>query len=212
MDPSRSPPRRSHPVGCRLVLAGLCLAATLASPNPASAAPGDAGCRIKGWSADPRGLPVHAAPSAASRRVGRLPTFVLHGDEPYGPGFDILAARDGWLRIAAVTDSFGPADRPPRRVAGTGWVRGEWVRFAVQSATGREAPRADAPAIVTIAEDDWLAGAGEVRAVTDCQGRWARVRYRLHPTTPATGPRAGEAWFTAICPSQRTTCDGVLAR
>jgi hypothetical protein len=179
------------------------LSVALACPVAASAAEA---CRIGGWSADLRGLPVRAAPSAAASVVGRLPPFVQDEDGDYGPGFDILAARSGWLRVAAATDGFRPADRPPRRLfTGTGWVDGRAVRVAAQSGTGHAGPGAGAPVVVSLGPE-WLAGAGEVRAVTDCHGGWARLRYRLHAATRATGPRAGEAWFSGICPDQRTTC------
>ena len=95
-----------------------------------------------------------------------------------------------------MTDAFRPADRPPRALpAGTSWIRGGAVHVAAQSGTGHAAARADAPAVVSLGEE-WLAGAGEVCAVTGCRGGWARLRYRLHAATRATGPRAGEAWFS----------------
>ncbi|RYI36020.1 MAG: hypothetical protein EON48_00390 [Acetobacteraceae bacterium] len=180
------------------------LAAILAMAWPVAADP--AVCRIGGWSGDPAGMPVRAVPSDTARALGHLPPFVRDDDGDYGSGFDILKARDGWLRIAGVTDAYRPSNRLPRRLfAGTGWVDGSSVRVAAQSGTGRAAPRADAPVIVSLGEE-WLAGAGEVLAVTDCRGGWARLRYHLHAATRATGPRTGEAWFNGICPDQRTTC------
>lgn len=195
--------RRARQGGCLAVL-GLVVAIT--GHRPAGAT-GEA-CRISGWAVDRAGLAVREAPSATARRIGRLPPFVTDAEDEYGPSLDILEARGGWLRIAEVRDDHRPSDRPARPVfAGTGWVDGRGVRVASQSATGRAAPRPDGPALVTLAGDEWLAGAGTVRAVTDCRGGWARVRYRLLPGTRAAGPRSGEAWFTRICASQRTTCE-----
>lgn len=169
-------------------------------------------CAIEGWSIDrdPRGLSVRRGPSAGSPVVGRLPAFVVDEDGDYGPAFRIVGARGGWLHIRQANDAWRPSALPRRPVyAGSGWVHGSMVRVAVQSAIGRAAPMPRA-AVVVDTGGDWLSARGTVTAVTDCSGPSARVRYTL-PAAPRRGPRLGEAWFTAICGDQRTTCDGAGA-
>lgn len=182
-------------------------AATIAPPTSLPIAPSGA-CAIEGWSIDrdARGLNVRAAPSVTAAVVGRLPAFVVSDDGDYGPAFRIVAARDGWLRIRDANDAWRPSDLPRRRTyAGAGWVAGSAVRVAVQSGLGHASPTANAPILVDTG-GDWLTERGTVTRITDCRGSWAKVRYML-PTPPKRGPRTGEAWFTAICGDQRTTCE-----
>ena len=195
------------------VSAAMCAVMAVAAPGfaaPPAPISSISTCSLEGWSvdADPSGLRVRAAPSATAKVLGHLPAYVAHdpvegGD--YGPGFDIDAARDGWLHISHSRDSWAPAGSERPTFGGAGWVHGSRVRMRVEGLLGRARPSAGSEVVVDTGSVP-VSDVGTVSGVLDCAGKWARLAYRIETDRPIRGRREGVAWFDRVCGEQRTTC------
>jgi hypothetical protein len=187
-------------------------------------------CILQGWSSDRdrKGLNVRARPDIRAPIVGNIPFDPGKPDQDYrgfGVQFDILASRNGWIKIRNATDGHqrpGLADKQIYR--GEGWVHGSRVTFYVQSARVRAQPSREAPLIAEMRiprthkgqtnwDPEWLTDVAKLEAVIACDGAWALVRYRgkTELAGEALAPEAiakdGAGWVTGICPVQETTCD-----
>lgn len=178
-------------------------------------------CDLAGWSvdADPAGLNVRADPSTEARVIGTLPPYVERQDDaPLIADFSITGSSAGWLRIEGARDYPRDNSAPPRPTyAGSGWVAGSFVRFAVQSSVGFMRPDAGSDVVVDLGIH-WLADVGTIRRVVACSGEWALIEFallyhlepnfNLIPVSPKDPEaRVQRAWFRGICPILETTCD-----
>jgi len=209
----------------RYVLLGLCAVITSAfAQEPVWVPSGETKCELSGWSIDidPKGTNVRAAPSAKARVVGKLPAYVVtDGGLSGGVGidFDIIGSHNGWLKITGAKDDPDHTELPPRPTyAGTGWVSGKLVWFAVQSGRGYAKPDATSKQLFDFGSD-WLTDFAKIERVEACQGKWALLdilfAYRRDATgdlisLPAAERKRGRAWFRRICGIQETTCDGLV--
>jgi len=187
--------------GFRLALASVALISGMTGvPLPAAAVQAPATprttCDIGGWSVDPEGQNVRAAPSPQARILGRLAPYAPPGggQTPYGSRFTISAASNGWFYIDAVSDPFVHQGRIDYRNAPVrGWISGRYVRFRIISELGFAEPSARARTVYS----------GDPQPVfdrlIDCRGEWARVSM--------SGER--QPWFRGIC-GMPDFCDGVL--
>jgi hypothetical protein len=167
----------------------------------ASPAFADGTCRLPGFSADDDAVDVHilAGPSAEDPIVGIAPRLVPEGEDfARSAEFDIIAMRDGWARVENVVSFDGT------QTAGSGWINGNLIWFVAQTEMAFAAP--DAAADVVWSGDNWPVA----RAVLDCDGDWALIRFDDVQLVGNDFVSQGEvtAWVRGVCGLQETTCDG----
>ena len=104
-----------------LALVALTLSPALnAQANAGTAAwtpPGPTVCRFSGWTVnDKPAIVVRAEASATAKVVGSLPTTRGESLDPaldyYSVTFDLVEARDGWLKIKGASDEMSEKPRP----------------------------------------------------------------------------------------------------
>lgn len=167
----------------------------------ASPAFADGACALRGFSADDDAVEVHilAGPSADDLIVGIAPRLVPEGEDfARSAEFDIVEMRGGWARVENVV-SFDQTQN-----AGQGWIHGDLIWFSVQTEMAFAAP--DAGAEVVWTGDNWPVA----RAVLDCTGEWALIRFDDVQLVGNDFVSQGEvtAWVRGACGLQETTCDG----
>jgi len=204
------------------LLLGLCAVAPAFAQETVWKPSSETACQLHGWSIDidPKGTNVRAAPSAKARVVGKLPAYVVTGgglSGGYGIEFDIIGSHNGWLKITGAKDDPDRSGKPPRSTyAGTGWISGNLVWFAVQSRLGYAEPDSSSARLLDLMYGNWLAERAKIERVVACQGKWALLDFRLLDPTdnliplPKAQRERGRAWFRGICGAQETTCDGVV--
>lgn len=211
-------------VAIALATAGVLLAVTLSARAEDAWTPAaETQCKLQAWVSDanPRGVEVHAAPSATTQVLGTLPPYLTTTQEGYAFGvpLSIAGSRDGWVRIANARDDSSFTGAPERPTyAGTGWIPATALRFAVQSGRGYVRPDAKSKRIVDLGSD-WLTEMGKIDRVLACSGDWALLEFTLHsrrdPATealkelPSNERNRQRAWFRRICAAQETTCEGL---
>ncbi len=201
-----------------LVLATLTLSpvinAQVNAEKTAWTPPGPTQCSFSGWTVNEKpAIPVHAEASATSKVVGSLPTTRGESPDPdidyYSVTFDMVEARDGWLKIKGASDDMSGKPRPVYR--GEGWIKAEDAQVGVQSARGYARPDAGSERLLDV-KDDWLRDRATLRGIVACQGEWLLLDYemrndeKLEPLEPKDRKR-GRAWFRGICGSEETSCD-----
>lgn len=208
--------------GCHAALALGALSASSHAKNPEPAQ--DTVCTIDGFTNNAFGkdIVVRSAPSETAPVVGHMPlttgaVVTRSGDSLYSMRFNIVASRNGWLRLANISDSYndGETNRAAAIEGKSGWVPANAVRFQIQSARGYVDPHVAADRLFDM-KDDWATDAGIIENVLGCNGLWAQVDLRIKDTHPHDrrhiAPGQDElsvkgAWFHGICGSQETTCD-----
>lgn len=175
---------------------------------------------LVGFLAGTGARPVHAAPDAQSRVLGKILGEV--GDPSFGASFEILEGHGGWLRISGAADDPDLNGGISRQMyAGKGWIRGEDVQVAAQTARAFSAPDFKSPVAIDLGQG-WFDGVDFV-AILGCDGSWVHGRWRFdsdredspRPVTyrpeavVSRDPLVLDAWVTGICTSLETTCDGI---
>jgi hypothetical protein len=153
-------------------------------------------CSFGGWSVDPEGQNVRAAPSADAQVVGRLAPYVAPAGmpSPYGSIFSVVAARDAWFFIDTVSDPYVRGGRIDYRTSPLrGWISGRYIRFRIISELGFAEPSARARQIYSGDPQP------PFERLLDCRGEFGRVQMQ--------GGR--QPWFRGIC-GMPDFCDGVL--
>ncbi len=174
----------------------------LAIASFASPAFADGTCDFRGFSEDDDAVEVHilAGPSADNLVVGIAPRLVPEGEDfARSAEFDIVEMRDGWARVENVI-SFDQT-----QTATPGWIHGDLIWFSVQTSKAFAAP--DAGSDIVWSGDNWPVA----RAVLDCAGEWALIRFDDVQLVGNDFVSQGEvtAWVRGICGLQETTCDGM---
>ena len=136
-------------------------------------------CRFSGWTVnDKPAIVVRAEASATAKVVGSLPTTRGESLDPaldyYSVTFDLVEARDGWLKIKGASDEMSEKPRPVYQ--GEGWIEAGDMQVGVQSARGYARP-----------------DAGSERLL-DLKGDWLRDGSRCAASSPATV--SGCCWTT----------------
>lgn len=138
---------------------------------------------------DPKGVNVRAAPSIKARVIAVLPK-VGSKDDPNGTMVEIVATRNGWLRIVK-------AETVDEKVTfkGSGWVHASRIATGLQPRGANTVPLYAGPSlrsrlIARMPMDD-------EGAFLTCKGKWVRVR---------VGKRTGWLAPDNQCPSPVTTC------
>lgn len=203
-------------------LAALALSpALVAQTTPAAPAwspPGATSCAFSAWTTnDKPAIQVRAAPSATAQVVGSLPT--TRGDHPnpladvYSVTFDVIEARDGWLKIRNASDemSTGDANLPRPVYQGAGWIEAGDAQVGIQSARGYARPDAGSERLLDL-RDDWLTERATLRGIAACDGEWLLLDYEMRNSDKweplaARDRTRGRAWFRGVCASAETTCD-----
>ncbi len=205
-----------------LALAALVLSPGLSAQSAPKTAPwtppGPTTCSFSGWTNDQKpAIQVRAAASAESNVLGTLPTTRGDGPDPtidyYSVTFDVIEARDGWLKIKRASDDKTGNDQPrPRPVyQGEGWIEASDARIGIQSARGYARPDAGSERILDLGSD-WLTERAALRGIVACAGDWLLLDYEMRnsdkfePLAPKDRTQ-GRAWFRGICSSSETTCD-----
>ena len=177
-------------------------------------------CRdIAGYLTDerPGGRTVHARPDARARVIGRiLEPLEIEPGFRRPVIFDILASRDGWLKISGAGDlSAGTEGLEREMYEGEGWIRGDGVSVTVQATRAFAAPRHSSPVVLQSISRTYLDGQ-EVDGVSACDGTWGVARWRI--AAPAdfsyrpeavvsSDPLILRGWATGICNNPDTSCD-----
>lgn len=205
-----------------LALATLALPAALHAQAPSGEAAwtpaGPTTCNFSGWTSNEKPeIAVRAAASAKAEVVGRLPT--TRGENPnpdidyYSVTFDVIEARDGWLKIKNASDDMtGGAESQPRPVfRGTGWIMAGDAQVGIQSARGYARPDTGSNRLLDL-KDDWLTERASLRGIVACEGAWLLLDYEMRNSETweplASKDRTrGRAWFQGVCSSAETTCD-----
>ena len=144
-----------------LALVALTLSPALnAQANAGTAAwtPGPTVCRFSGWTVnDKPAIVVRAEASATAKVVGSLPTTRGESLDPaldyYSVTFDLVEARDGWLKIKGASDEMSEKPRPVYQ--GEGWIEAGDMQVGVQSARGYARPDAGSERLLDL-KGDWL--------------------------------------------------------
>lgn len=176
--------------------------------------PGPTVCRFSGWTVnDKPAIAVRAGASATAKVVGSLPTTRGESLDPaldyYSVTFDLVEARDGWLKIKGASDEMSEKPRPVYQ--GEGWIEAGDMQVGVQSARGYARPDAGSERLLDL-KGDWLRDRVALRGIVACDGEWLLLDYemrnneKLEPLAPKDRKR-GRAWFRGICGSEETSCD-----
>jgi predicted amino acid-binding ACT domain protein len=161
----------------------------------------DGVCALPGFSENDDAVEVHllAEPFDGAARVGIAPRVVPEGeDSARSAEFTIVEMRDGWARVENVVSFDLTQTAPP------GWINGELIWFVAQTEVAFTAP--DAASEVVWSGDHWPVA----RAVLDCDGDWALIRFDNVQLVNSDFVSLGEVtgWVRGVCMLQETTCDG----
>lgn len=159
-------------------------------------------CTVPGFSEDDDAVEVHilAAPAEDAAILGIAPRLVPEGEDfARSAEFDITEMQNGWARVENVT-SFDQTVQ-----ASSGWIYGDLIWFVAQTEKAFTAP--DSAAEVVWSGENWPVA----RAVLDCAGEWALIRFDDVAWVGDDLVSQGEVtgWVRGICSLQETTCDGV---
>ena len=166
----------------------------------------DAVCSINGYNADKdmTGTNIRSAPDANAPVIFRLMPE-KEPDDTYGSEFEVIGAKNGWLRIRdAELGAYG--DGNPKIVfKGPGWISGALVGFTINDPNMRSGPSPNAKVIARLEGDNgagsvWGPDSFGITRVYGCSGAFAEVS----GVTPLKKPYRG--WVTKLCANQRTTC------
>jgi hypothetical protein len=177
-------------------IAGLAAAALWATSAAASP---EVACGISGYSndPDPHGLNVRSGPDKGARIIAVLPH-----ENDYAVEFEIVASKDGWLKIKdAMARTY--SDAPDKKVfAGPGWIFADKARFEINDASLRASPRDDAPEVMPLHTADFSQGPDSalIDHAFGCDGGFADVEVHMDG-----GPHK-RGWAGHICSNQVTTC------
>jgi hypothetical protein len=160
-------------------------------------------CSLPGFSEDDDAVEVHIliAPHEGAARAGIAPRLVPQGEDfARSAEFDIVEMRDGWARVENVVSFDGAVTAP------AGWINGNLIWFVAQTEAAFAAP--DAAADVVWSGDNWPVA----RAVLDCSGDWALIRFDNVQMVNNDFVSQGEVtgWVRGVCGLQETTCDGTF--
>lgn len=205
-----------------LTLALLAAPPVIAAPVQAEAPAGATACAFSAWANyDKPSITVRDAPSAGAKALGQIPARPAAGEPEYSYSvtFDVMEAKDGWLRIANASDAYNEDEYPeraPRKLyKGEGWILADDARVGIQSARGYARPDAASQRLVDLGSD-WLTEMGKIQGIRACHEDWVLLDYLVdRKRSPqdeiverAKGERlAGRAWFRGLCDVQETTCD-----
>ena len=168
-----------------LALVALTLSPALnAQANAGTAAwtpPGPTVCRFSGWTVnDKPAIVVRAEASATAKVVGSLPTTRGESLDPaldyYSVTFDLVEARDGWLKIKGASDEMSEKPRPVYQ--GEGWIEAGDMQVGVQSARGYARPDAGSERLLDL-KGDWLRDRVALRGIVACDGEWLLLDYEM---------------------------------
>ncbi len=206
-----------------LSLVLLSTTAAVAAGPQAAVPEGPTTCNFGAWTNYLRkpAIEVRDAPSAEARILGKLPTAEAAGEPEYSYSitFDVIAARNGWLKIANASDAYNEAEdesRAPRKFhKGEGWIRSGDARIGIQSGRGYLKPDAQSARLLDLGSN-WLTEMGRIDGILACHQDWVLLDYTVERkrlpdeqlVELAEGERStGRAWFRGLCSSQETTCD-----
>ena len=102
--------------------------------NQAEVPSGATACNFNAWTNSSKSaFEVREAPSAGAQLVGQIPTVSAAGEAEYAysVSFDVLEAKDGWLKITNASDAYNEEsdDYVPREVyKGEGWIKSDEAR------------------------------------------------------------------------------------
>lgn len=200
-----------------LTLTPACFAADSEPQVPA----GTTSCAFGAWTnGEKPSIEVREAPSADAKLLGHIPTGSSSGEAEYAYsiGFDVLAARDGWLKIANASDAYNEEsdDYVPRAVYnGEGWIKSDEAKVGVQSGQGFLNPDPQSERLLDIGSD-WLTEMGQINNILACNEDWILLDYTVLRKRMAgeelvelasKDQRTGRAWFRGLCSNAETTCD-----
>lgn len=182
---------------------------------------GATSCAFNAWTNNDKTLiEVRAAPSADAQLVGQIPTVSAAGEAEYAYSisFDVLEAKDGWLKIANASDVYNEEsdDYVPREVyKGEGWIKSDEAKVGIQSARGFRKPDPQSERLLDIGSD-WLTEMGRINNILACNEDWVLLDYTVLRKRMAgeelvelasDEQLAGRAWFRGLCSNAETTCD-----
>lgn len=194
---------------------------TQAAGNQAEAPAGATSCAFSAWTNnDKAAIEVREAPSTDAKLLGQIPTGSKVGEAEYAYsiGFDVLEAKDGWLKIANASDVYNEEsdDYVPREVyKGEGWIKSDEARVGIQSARGFLMPDPQSERLLDIGSD-WLTEMGRINNILACNEDWVLLDYTVlrkrmageELVELASDERlTGRAWFRGLCSNAETTCD-----
>lgn len=200
-----------------LSVTSACFAADAQPEIPAAATT----CGFGAWTnGDKPSIEVREAPSADAKLLGHIPTGSKAGEAEYAYsiGFDVLEARDGWLKIANASDAYNEEsdDYVPREVYnGEGWIQSDEAKVGIQSARGYVKPDLQSERLIDIGSD-WLTEMGRINNILACHEDWVLLDYTVLRKRMAdeelidlasSEQPTGRAWFRGLCSNAETTCD-----
>ena len=195
-----------------VVLSGVPAAAQTTAGEPPQQ--GMTACDFAAESGDAseQGLAVRAAPDAAAKVLGYIPTIGDKqegsvGETKQGQGFRVLGGKDGWFQIegANYVDLQSPLSPGEK-----GWVDGRSVTVRLYRETLKAAPNDAAPDVVYLVAYDadgnslYSPETVPVSRVFGCSGRWLEVEIRLPGAKTLTGAPASangtvRGWTDRTC-------------
>ncbi|WP_258128878.1 hypothetical protein [Achromobacter anxifer] len=198
-------------------------AAAVAAGSQAAIPEGPTTCNFGAWTnyLSKPAIEVRDAPSANARIVGKLPTVGAAGEPEYAYSitFDVIAAQNGWLKIANASDDYNEAEdesRAPRKFhKGEGWIRSGDARIGIQSGRGYLKPDPKSKRLLDLGSN-WLTEMGTINGILACHQDWVLLDYTVERkrlpdeqlAELAKDERStGRAWFRGLCSSQETSCD-----
>ncbi|WP_024896970.1 hypothetical protein [Brucella rhizosphaerae] len=182
---------------------------------------GATSCAFSAWTNSEKPLiEVRETPSADAKLLGQIPTVSKAGEAEYAYsiGFDVLEAKDGWLKIANASDAYNEEsdDYVPREVyKGEGWIKSDEAKVGIQSARGFLKPDPQSDRLLDIGSD-WLTEMGRINNILACNEDWVLLDYTVLRKRMAgeelvelasDEQLTGRAWFRGLCSNAETTCD-----
>ncbi|PQZ48487.1 hypothetical protein CQ052_17440 [Ochrobactrum sp. MYb15] len=213
---------RPYLAACALSLPVFSLTAPAQAVSAQAEAPaGATSCAFSAWTnSEKPSIEVRETPSADAKLLGHIPTGSKVGEAEYAYsiGFDVLEAKDGWLKIANASDAYNEEsdDYVPREVyKGEGWIKSDEAKVGIQSARGFLKPDPQSDRLLDIGSD-WLTEMGRINNILACNEDWVLLDYTVLRKRMAgeelvelasDEQLTGRAWFRGLCSNAETTCD-----
>lgn len=200
---------------------GVIISATTGFAAEDAIAPrGETACAFGAWLVADGGadVPVRAVPANDGAVLGTLPAEPRSDPTyEYPIEFDLVATKDGWVKIANASDENNVGSGAPIRpiFRGEGWIPSNRARLGIQSSRGYAGPGTDSRRILDFA-DRWLTEVATIERILGCDGEWVLLEVAVGPILGPDGqaipperrktePR--RAWFRGVCSNAITTCD-----
>lgn len=177
-------------------------------------------CAFGAWlvADDGADVPVRDVPADDGAVLGTLPVAPRHDSTyEYPIELDLVATRDGWVKIANASDENNVGSGAPIRpiFRGEGWIPSNRARLGLQSGRGYAGPSTNSRRILDFA-GRWLTEVATIERILGCDGEWVLLEVAVGPILGPDGqaippeqrktePR--RAWFRGVCSNAITTCD-----